>query len=193
MLLLRVCLLIHALILLNLDYRTHSSNRVRHRGLYRRSSAPHAQPQHQCISSPRGASSFFRHQHHRNPDRHTDGGREGRGLGDRAPRSRARFLAVRYVFEPAPPLAMPAAERHPPPLLLFLPSLLLISCLDGVARAAAALEEGGGLTAGAGDPSGTYTAASSRAATLSALSAGKHKQRGRGCLLEDGGGGCHCY
>ncbi|KAM7375436.1 hypothetical protein PAMA_014505 [Pampus argenteus] len=38
---------------------------------------------------------------------------------------------------------MPAAQRYPPPLLLFLPSLLLISCLDhGAVRAA---EEGGGL------------------------------------------------
>lgn len=39
---------------------------------------------------------------------------------------------------------MPAAERSPPlpPLLLLLPSLLLISCLDGAVRAA---EEGGGL------------------------------------------------
>lgn len=46
---------------------------------------------------------------------------------------------------------MPAAERHLP--LLLLPSLLLISCLDGEARAA---EEGGGLRASApgdkGDP-----------------------------------------
>ncbi|XP_070711950.1 protein FAM171B isoform X2 [Pempheris klunzingeri] len=37
---------------------------------------------------------------------------------------------------------MPVAERHPPLLLLLLPSLLLISCLDGAVRAA---EEGGGL------------------------------------------------
>ncbi|XP_060888608.1 family with sequence similarity 171 member B [Labrus mixtus] len=39
---------------------------------------------------------------------------------------------------------MPSAERHLPPplLLLFLPSLLLISCLDGAVGAA---EEGGGL------------------------------------------------
>ncbi|XP_039998404.1 protein FAM171B [Xiphias gladius] len=64
---------------------------------------------------------------------------------------------------------MPAAERHLPPLLLFLPSLLLISCLDGAARAA---EEGGGLPssspgdngviAAAGDPSATDPTAPGR-------------------------------
>uniref|UniRef100_UPI0037E99585 protein FAM171B n=1 Tax=Semicossyphus pulcher TaxID=241346 RepID=UPI0037E99585 len=45
---------------------------------------------------------------------------------------------------------MPAAERHlPPPLLLFLPSLLLISCLDGAVGAA---EEGGGLSSSSSAP-----------------------------------------
>lgn len=42
---------------------------------------------------------------------------------------------------------MPAAQRHLPSLLLFLPSLLLISCLDGAVRAA----EGGGLPSSPGD------------------------------------------
>lgn len=101
---------------------------------------------------------------------------------------------------------MPAAERHQPPqpLLLFLPSLLLISCLDGAARAAAAsAEEGGGLpgdnglAAAVGDPAGTDTAV--RSATISALEAGKHKQRVKGKVAEGGRGwgwgvgGCHCY
>ncbi|XP_042260842.1 protein FAM171B isoform X2 [Thunnus maccoyii] len=77
---------------------------------------------------------------------------------------------------------MPAAERHlPPPLLLFLPSLLLIiSCLDhGAVRAAE--EEGGGLppsspgdngpTAAVGDQSATDPTAPGRFLGPSALSA----------------------
>nr|XP_046237869.1 protein FAM171B [Scatophagus argus] len=58
---------------------------------------------------------------------------------------------------------MPAAERYPPPLplLLLLPSLILISCLDGAVRAAEEEEGGGlpssspgdnGLTVAVGDP-----------------------------------------
>ncbi|XP_062270518.1 family with sequence similarity 171 member B [Scomber scombrus] len=75
---------------------------------------------------------------------------------------------------------MPAAERHlPPPLLLFLPSLLLISCLDhGAVRAA---EEGGGLppsspgdngpTAAVGDQSATDPTSPRGLHTPSALTA----------------------
>ncbi|XP_069554436.1 protein FAM171B [Brachyistius frenatus] len=79
---------------------------------------------------------------------------------------------------------MPAAEHHLPPLLLFLPSLLLISCLDG---AVGESEEGGGLlssssssssspgdnglAAALGDPSGTGTTAPARFLSPSALSA----------------------
>ncbi|XP_051283491.1 protein FAM171B isoform X1 [Dicentrarchus labrax] len=72
---------------------------------------------------------------------------------------------------------MPAAERYLPPLLplLFLPSLLLISCLDGPVRAA---EEGGGLpssspgdnglTVAVGDPSATDPTARGRLLSPSA-------------------------
>ncbi|XP_023280701.1 protein FAM171B-like [Seriola lalandi dorsalis] len=70
---------------------------------------------------------------------------------------------------------MPAAERYlPPPPLLFLPSLLLISCLDGAVRAA----EGGGLPsspgdngviAAVGDPSPTYPTDPGRFLSPSAL------------------------
>ncbi|KAK2917443.1 family with sequence similarity 171 member B [Channa argus] len=73
---------------------------------------------------------------------------------------------------------MPAAQRHlpPPQLLLFLPSLLLISCLDGAVRAA---QEGGGLlfsspldngfTAAEGGPPGTGPTSPGRLLSPSAL------------------------
>ncbi|KAM6958254.1 protein FAM171B isoform 2-T2 [Tautogolabrus adspersus] len=76
---------------------------------------------------------------------------------------------------------MPAAERHLPPplLLLFLPSLLLISCLDGAVGAA---EEGGGLPSSSspgdnslnvvvGDQSGTDPTTPGRSASPSGVTA----------------------
>lgn len=79
-----------------------------------------------------------------------------------------------------------AAERYLP-LLLFLLSLLLISCLDGAVRAA---EEGGGLpssssslpgdngvVASVGDPSATDPTALGRFLSPSALIAGNYKQK----------------
>lgn len=92
-------------------------------------------------------------------------------------------LAVRYVFEPAPPLAMPAAERHlPPPLLLLLPSLLLIFCLDGEVRA---VEEGGGLLSsstrdnGHGEAPAAEPTAPGRLLSASAPTAGKQTETSR--------------
>lgn len=89
-------------------------------------------------------------------------------------------LADRYVFEPAPRLAMPAAERHlPPPLLLLLPSLLLIFCLDGEVRA---VEEGGGLLSssprdnGHGEPPASEPTAPGRVLSASAPTAGKQTE-----------------
>ncbi|KAK2857059.1 hypothetical protein Q5P01_005794 [Channa striata] len=75
---------------------------------------------------------------------------------------------------------MPAAQRHlpPPQLLLFLPSLLLIPCLDGAVRAT---EEGGGLLSSSpldnglgaadGGPSGTGPPSPGRPLSPSALTA----------------------
>lgn len=97
--------------------------------------------------------------------------------------SRARVSGVSYVFEPAPPLAMPATERRLPPLLLLLPSVLLISCLDGAVGAA---EEGGGLpsaspgdngiNAAVGDPSATDPTGPERFMTSPGTIAGTHPE-----------------
>nr|XP_020476206.1 protein FAM171B isoform X2 [Monopterus albus] len=82
---------------------------------------------------------------------------------------------------------MPAAERHLPlPLLLFLPSLLLISCLDGAVRAA---EEGGGLPSSSPGDNGIRGAATDptapgRGLSPSALIAGTCRHIQNGTCLE---------
>lgn len=73
---------------------------------------------------------------------------------------------------------MPAAERSVLPLLLFLPSLLLISCLD---EAGGAAEEGGGLPSSSPGDNGLTVAvvgeqsAPGRFPSTPAVIEGKHK------------------